>query len=92
MYMPPVVARPGAVGRGDCLAEFGQIGDVGAWFMGGTAPLNLVPGANNLDDCASACRAVVECEYITFDYNATNTKKCMMKLNTVQDQAHAAIG
>lgn len=30
-YKPLVVARAGAESPGDCLAEFGQVNDVGAW-------------------------------------------------------------
>lgn len=87
MYKPPVVTRPRADSRGDCLAEFGQIGDVGAWYLGGTARLTLVPGANTLEECATACRDNPLCQYITFDYSATT--KCSHKLNTQIAQAAA---
>lgn len=82
---------------GDCLAEFGQVGSVGAWYVGGAATLTavtfLTTAASSLEDCAAACKADVDCEYITYDYNNVPLdKKCFKKVNSAEDKAYAGIG
>lgn len=92
-YMPAVVAPPRADALGDCLAEFGQVGDMGAWYVGGAAPMVLGPDASTLEACAALCKANDDCEYVTFDYKTTDAaKKCFMKINSEADQQYAGIG
>jgi hypothetical protein len=75
------------------LAEFGQVGSVGAWYVGGAATLTAVTTtASTLEDCAAACKADVNCEYITYDYTAVDVnKKCFKKVNSAEDVAYAGI-
>lgn len=95
-YKPGAVAPPAAESRGDCLAQFGQVGDTGAWYVGGAATLVAVPmttAASSFDDCAAECSIDDSCEYITYDYKTTDlTKKCFKKLNSPPDQQYAGIG
>lgn len=72
-FTPDPVAREGAESAADCLAEFAQIEDV-AWYLGGTATMTTVSGANNFSACAAACTD--DCQYITFNYTADDGAKC----------------
>ncbi len=77
-------------------AEFGQVGDVGAWYVGGAATLTPVPldaAATTFEDCVAKCKAEGACEYVTYDYKTNDlAKKCFLKMNTPADQAYAGIG
>jgi hypothetical protein len=96
LYKPDVVAPDIAESSGDCLAEFGQVGDMGAWYVGGAAPLVAVPltdPATTFEDCAAACKQDAACEYITYDYKATALdKKCFKKVNSDADKQYARLG
>jgi hypothetical protein len=83
------VAPLGSDSAGDCLAEFGQVGNVGAWYVGGAAILDDVAGVTSLVDCAANCKADPDCEYITFDYKVS---KCQKKKNSVADKEYAGLG
>jgi hypothetical protein len=86
-----MVARPGAESEGDCLAEFGQLGETGAWYMGGAVSLTPVYTATTLEECVAACKSVADssCQYLTFDYDA---KTCYLKLNTAKAVSYAGLG
>lgn len=94
LYTPAVIAPDVAESAGDCLAEFGQVGDMGAWYVGGAAPLVAVTTATtSLEACAAVCKGNDACEYITFDYKADDdTKRCFMKLNSDADKQYAEMG
>jgi hypothetical protein len=50
-----------------------------AWYLGGSANLTAVAGANNFTACAAACKDDVNCQYVTFDYNAASNEKCLKR-------------
>ena len=69
-FTPAAVARTGAESPADCLAEFAQIADA-AWQMGGSIVLPNVTGVTTFDACVADCKGDANCQYITFDYDAT---------------------
>jgi hypothetical protein len=76
-FTPAPVARTGAASPADCLAEFAQIVD-SAWYMAGTAAMDVVSSAATFADCTAACTG--DCMYVTFDYDAAAGSKCSKKM------------
>lgn len=74
LFRPAAVAREQAGSPADCLNEFAQIVDA-AWYMGGVVQLTDVPGNVTFDACVGNCKADANCQYITYDYDASNCTK-----------------
>lgn len=92
-FVPAVVSRLGAGSAGDCLAEFAQITD-SAWALGGTVQLTDVANIASFEACAEACRTTSNCQYATYDYeaslaadNRTYVPKCSIKRPSASAQA-----
>jgi hypothetical protein len=73
LFKPNSVARIGASSGADCLAQFAQIEDL-AWYLPATTPgiVTITEGITTFDDCAAAC--VGDCQFFTFNYDATDCK------------------
>lgn len=80
-FAPDALSREMAASAGDCLAEFAQIVD-SAWYMGGSATLTP-DSATTLELCATACKGDADCQYFTYNYEATAGQKCQLKKTEV---------
>jgi len=73
VWAPSAVARAEAESAADCLAQFAQLGDNGAWSLAGAqVPVTMADTAS-FAKCADACAD--ECMFVTYNYNGDTCNK-----------------
>jgi hypothetical protein len=69
VYGPTALAKAGASGPTDCVAEFAQLAD-GAWWLPLTANAGVeLSSQASFADCVQQCRSQSDCQLVTYDYS-----------------------